>query len=106
MLLFSSSTQEKKIDFPSVTFCKKYPYLYTTPTLLEHVKAWEKTGNASNEDVKGWVLDKSTSKENMFEFFHHTTEARQFPCDTKLGAGLNSFIYKLYYHFKLMTPHF
>ena len=80
--------KQEKVDFPAVTFCKRYPFHDSYIHFLEHVKSLELEGKASTERVKQWVLNNTVPPEEMFEFFHHATEQRQFPCDTKFQNGI------------------
>ena len=38
--------------------------------------------------IQEWVRNQTLSKEEMFNFVHHATQDRKYPCDTKIGAGM------------------
>ena len=42
----------------------------------------------SKNQIKEWVRNQTLSKEETFNFVHHATQDRKYPCDTKIGAGL------------------
>ena len=43
--------------------------------------------DASPASVKAWILNFTTSKKDLFTFFQHRTDDRQFPCDSLFGGG-------------------
>ena len=71
-----------KVDFPSVSFCKKFMFDNPIPWFLDDMDNWKDTSPAY---MKTWIFNFTTSRRDLFTYIHHRTDERQFPCDTLGG---------------------
>ena len=84
-MFFSKFIEKKEVEYPSVTFCRNYAFLDNSK-LEQTLKI---VSNQPKLHIEEWVQNQTQSKEEMFDFVHHATADRKFPCDTKIGAGMS-----------------
>ena len=82
-MFFSKFIEETDVEYPSVTICRDHAFLDSDK--LD--KDLELVSSQPKLHIDEWVRNQTQSKEDLFDFVHHATKERRFPCDTMIGAG-------------------
>ena len=82
---FSTFEEAALVDFPSVTFCKKYIFDNPNPAFLDEMEM------KSPIFDKSWVINNSLGRETLFTFINHKSMRNEsnFNCNTIDGTTLS-----------------